>query len=92
MIEFKTRARKDVNCTSDRRIWQSRCGRYRIVESRSHFHELVRQRNGKTVRRRLPTVYYAMRACAINGRIVWDVLSKHHKRETAQAACETAGR
>lgn len=45
-MNFVTRARREVNQCATRRIWRSRDGGYRVVESKSLYG--------------LPTVFYAM--------------------------------
>ena len=65
--------------TSARRIWLSRCGRYRVARLESHY--------------KLPTVYYAMRFDwpPKFKRGFWTTISRHRKRSTA-LCCEADAR
>ena len=49
-LVWKSRCRRETNLVAHRRIWESRCGRYRVVHWRSLFG--------------LPDVFYAMRRMA----------------------------
>lgn len=62
--------------TSARRIWLSRCGRYRVVRLESHY--------------QLPTLFYAMRFDwpPKFKRGFWSTISRHRKRGPALRACE----
>ena len=73
-VEFRRRARREITETSRRRVWESVCGRYRIVEAVSLFG--------------LPTVYYAQRRVDLPT-CTWDLLvpGRHRKRGPAEASC-----
>jgi len=72
------RARVDVHNDHRRRIWQSRCGRFRVVESRC-----LLGANTYAVH------YYALRLEILpDGRPFWAKLSDHRKKARAFAACE----
>jgi len=47
ILTFPKRCRKQTTITARKRIWESRCGRYRVVEAVSLYG--------------LPTIWYAMR-------------------------------
>jgi len=60
-------------------MWQSACGRFRVIWARSRFPH-----------RPIPNAYYAWILRDLNGRAVWSIVSKHSKRKTAFNACEKA--
>lgn len=76
-VEFPRRPRRETTETSRRRIWPSRCGRFRVVEARSLYG--------------LSTVFYAMERVDLPA-CTWDILSRHRKRRPALAACQRRGR
>jgi len=71
-IRWPARARCDATDCARRRIWESRCGEYRVIEARSLFG--------------LPTVYWALvrREAPLRG---WDPISRHRRRQRALEAC-----
>lgn len=73
MLRFVKQWRKDETDTAKRKIWTSRCGGYRIVESVSLF--------------KLPTAVYAMFLSKINGLWSWEIVSKHRSKRQAFLAC-----
>jgi len=76
-IEFPKRCRIDQTSTSRRRIWQSRCGRFRVVHSRCLF-------GRRTGRQTIHDVFYA----EVHDEFGWSVISKHRNRERAIRACQ----
>jgi len=78
-LTWPRRARVEIRAEHRRRIWQSRCGRFRVVESRC----LLGGEHTYAVR------YYALRLEILaDGRPFWEKLSDHRKRACAFAACE----
>ena len=69
-LEFVSRAAVELSEFYRRRIWRSRCGRYRVSEFVS--------------RLETRTVFYAERR-RTDGR-GWDVISRHRKRSAAEAS------
>jgi hypothetical protein len=78
---WKKRAKIVVGPTHRRRIWESGCGRYRVVHSRC----LYGPRKG---RQAIPDVWYAMKLATVSGRTCWEVISQHRGRGPAVRACE----
>ena len=78
ILEFKSRCRNERSLVSERKIWESRCGRYRIVHSRCLFGRRAKKSQ------RIPDVFYAeiQREC-FEGHNGWHLVSKH--RTTAAA-------
>ncbi len=74
-----------LTIASRQRLYESRCGRFRVVWSRC----LFGPRKGPQA---ILDVWYACHLEHINGRPVWSILSKHRKRAPAFAACERHGR
>ena len=81
MLTFSPRARRDTTATSRRRIWPSRCGRYRIVFARCKF-------GPRRGRQAIPDVWRA----EVHDRWGWAPMSGHRKREPAFRACQAAAR
>ena len=73
MLDWKKRCRKDQTMSADRKIWETRCGKYRLIFSHIRYGEGI-----------LPDVWYALELD--NG--YWEIISKHRKKNTAQKACE----
>ena len=82
MIEFK-RARTETTIAARRRIWESRCGRFRVVHSRC----LFGPRKGPQA---IGDRWYALAAERVDGRVVWSLISRHRKRVPAFDACRRA--
>lgn len=82
---WKQRAVVVTGPTHRRRIWESRCGWYRVVHSRC----LYGPRRGKQA---IPDVFYAMKLVVTSGRTCWEVISRHRQRGTAVRACEKDAR
>lgn len=83
MIEFQKHGGRDETLTSKRRIWLTKCGRYRVVKSMSKYG--------------LPTIYYAMeyRDTPESNNFAgwgWDIISKHRAKSAAFVACEKQAR
>lgn len=73
-LEWKQTFR-DQTITSDRQIWQSVCGTYRVVCSHIRFGDL-------------PIVFYAMVKKETPNGFCWDIISKHRKKNPATASVE----
>ena len=80
MLDWKKRCRKDQTDVSDRKIWETKCGKYRVTFSH------IRYGTGPEVpiKRQLSDRYYA-EALTDRG---WKLVSKHQKKNPAFAACE----
>lgn len=67
------------------RIWQSKCGRYRVRESKPaglatlYYAQVIRREMGVIGGMRASTVY-------------WDIISQHRSRRAALLACEKCAR
>lgn len=75
-ITWPHRAKRETRNEHRRRIWRSRCGRYRVVYSACLL-------GADTYAPR----YYAQRRETLNGRELWETLSTHWKRGPALEAC-----
>ena len=78
MIEvliWKKRAKKDNTDVSNRRIWGTKCNKYRVVESKIIFGDL-------------PVKYYAMRLVLVRDKECWSIISKHKTQNAANKACQ----
>ncbi len=78
---WKKRATVVVGSTHRRRIWETRCGWYRVVHSRC----LYGPRKG---RQAISDVYYATKLVVVSERTCWEVISQHRERSPAVRACE----
>jgi len=81
MIEWNKRAKKMDTVCSNRRVWFTRCGRYRVDESIIPYGNR-KDHNGNYMG--YPPIYRAL----IKRETGWDILSEHRKRKTAVAAVE----
>jgi len=72
---WKKRAKKDTTAVSNRRIWGTKCNRYRVVESKIIFGELS-------------VKYYAMRIVLVSDKECWTTISKHKTQNAAKKACQ----
>lgn len=80
------RPRTEVTVAARRRVWESRCGRFRVI--RSHCRYGPRKGPKAIVDR-----FYALRLEQIAGRGkpgVWTIISIHRVRHRAMQACEEA--
>ena len=79
MLQWKKRCVKDQTAVSDRKIWETKCGRFRVVFSH------IRYGGGV-----LPDSFLAMELEIVPGleHPVWGIISRHRKREKAEEACE----
>lgn len=84
-LVWKKRATIATGPTHRRRIWETRCGWYRVVHSRC----LYGPRKGKEA---IPDVFYAMKLVVLPGRTCWEKISEHRKRGPAAKACEKDAR
>ncbi len=74
-LVWRKTARRDETLVAHRRIWYSRCGRYRVVECRPKVS--------------LPVCFYAEELRDTDPSVVaWDVISRHRKRGPAFEACQ----
>ncbi len=80
-LAWEKRARVVVGPTHRRRIWESRCGRYRVVHSRC----LYGPRKGPQA---IPDTWYAMKLVVVSGNVCWEVVSRHRQRGPAVRSCE----
>jgi len=75
-LKFKQRAEVVTDDVARRRIWQSRCGRYRVVHSQC----VLGPRNGPDA---VPDVWYAL----VRQAGQWRLISRHRRRGPAERAC-----
>jgi hypothetical protein len=73
MLDWEKECQKDQTVCADRKIWETKCGKYRVIFSHIRYGEGI-----------LPDQWYAMELNNKN----WDVISKHRKKTAAQKACE----
>jgi len=78
MILFARRAWRDQTLTADRKIWVSRCGRYRVVFSRCRY-------GPRTGRQAIADRYYAQVIDPNTGH--WGIISQHRVEARAFDAC-----
>jgi hypothetical protein len=82
-IEFKRRAVCELRNECRRKIWESHCGRYRVIYS-------------KPLVGKLPATWYAMAeqlsSGVVNSHRSWTIISKHRKRDPAFEACQKHAR
>jgi hypothetical protein len=76
MIDWFKRMRREDTETSERKVWRSRCGRYRIEEVNIRYGR-GKDKNGATLG--YPVFFRAM----IKRRLGWYVVSAHRKRMIA---------
>jgi len=75
-LNWKSRCRKDQTAAADRKIWETKCGRYRVVFSHIRYGNVLSDK------------WYAEYRVG-NG---WGIISKHIKKHTAMKACENRHR
>ena len=77
MLVWKKRCKKDQTELSDRKIWGTKCGRYRVMLSSICY--------GRNSENPIPDTWYAM----INKNGFWDILSKNTRtKNTTMKVCE----
>jgi hypothetical protein len=76
MIDWFKRMRREDTETAERKVWRSRCGRYRIEEVNIRY---GRSTDGKGVYLGYPIFFRAM----IKRPLGWYVVSAHRKRAAA---------
>jgi hypothetical protein len=76
MLDWKKRCRKDSTLVSDRKIWETKCGTYKVIFSQIRY---GRGLDG------IPDTYYAIYKDEEDGE---EIISKHRKMSTAMKACE----
>lgn len=79
VIQWKKRSKTDQTLVSDRRIWESRCGLYRVIFSQIRYGRNL----GKNS---IPDTYYAM--IRKTKEDYFNIISKHRKKNPAFEACE----
>ena len=75
MLEWKKRCKTDVTIVSNRKIWETKCGRYKVIFSQIRY---GRGPNG------IPDTYYAI--SLKDGQE--SIISRHRKKGPAMRACE----
>jgi hypothetical protein len=81
MTEWFKRAQRCDNALSERRVWRSRCGRYKVEESNIRYgRETDKQGNYLGY----PIIYRAM----VKNGDTWSILSTHRKRSAATKQLE----
>ena len=80
MLIWKKRCRKDQTMAADRKIWETKCIRYRVCFSH------IRYGLGE-----IPDCYYAEESYTnSDDKICWRLISKHRKKLPAHKSCEKA--
>ena len=74
------RCKKSKSLVADRNTWESRCQRYRVMQS--HIPLAYGKYRG-TVHLGYGDIYYALYLTS-----TWDIISKHQKKKPAEKACE----
>lgn len=72
-LQFPKRPSRSKGLTARKRIWESLCGRYRVVEAVSLYGGL-------------PTIWYAMYRCDLPA-CTWDIISQHRAGTPAAESC-----
>ena len=81
MLEWNKRAKRSDTQMAERRIWNSKCGHYQVLESNIRYGRSY-DRHGNY--NGYPIYYLAM----VNVDGVWKIISEHRKRGAAVAQCE----
>ena len=81
------RCKKSESLVAERKTWESRCRRYRVMES--HITLAYGKYKG-SVHLGYNDVYYAMHSIPRDNGWdnYWEIISKHRKKRTAAKACE----
>lgn len=79
MVQWKTRSKKEQSLVADHRVWESRCGLYKVVFSQIRYGRGLGKKS-------IPDVYYAMSRLDKNDS--YGIISKHRKKNPAIKACE----
>lgn len=79
-LEFVSRGTRADTLTSERTIWRSRCGRYRIESHRQLFGRAV----GREQRRGYPDYFLLCRAVGDG----WRIVSRHRSKSAAEVAAQ----
>ena len=77
-LVWKQRCRKDKTIVADRKIWGTKCGKYRVTFSHIRYGETA------SAKQKLSDKWYAEE---LNNNC-WEIISEHKKKEPAQRACE----
>jgi len=75
-LVWKQRCRKDQTAVADRKIWGSKCGKYRVTFSHIRY--------GENAEKKWADKWFAEEL----DNNCWEIISEHKKKETAQKACE----
>jgi len=78
-LVWNKRCRKDQTIVADRKIWGTKCGKYRVVFSHIRYGEQAPKKQ------KWADKWYAEE---LNNNKCWEIISEHTKKETAQKACE----
>lgn len=81
MIEWFKNAKREDTVMSERRVWRSRCGHYRVEECNIKFGRTYDRHGGYNG---YPVFYRAM--TCVEG--IWKILSEHKTRTGAVKQCE----
>jgi len=76
MIEWMKRCKRDETQMAERRIWTSRCGKYRVIESNIKYGR-KHDKHGNYLG--YPIIYLAM----VLKDWGWDIISRHRKYKAA---------
>jgi len=77
MLEWKKRCKNDTTIVSQRKIWETKCGTYKVIFSHITLGEGA-----------IPDTYYAIRVDLTGDRRTETILSRHRKKNPAVKACE----
>lgn len=78
MLEWKKRCKTDSTLISDRKIWETKCGSYKIVFSH------INLGNGT-----LPDTYYAIYIEQRGENRIESIIGRHRKKNPAIISCES---
>ena len=78
MLEWKKRCKKDTTLVSDRKIWETKCGSYKVVFSH------ITLGNGE-----ISDTYYAIFINNQENNRTETIVSRHRKKNPAIKSCET---
>ncbi len=76
MIDWHKRMRREDSAIADRKVWRSRCGKYRVEEVDIRY---GRGTNKAGVPLGYPIYFRAMIKCPLG----WNIVSEHRKRTAA---------
>ena len=79
MLQFTKHPTRDETLVSQRRIWRSKCRRYRVAHHRCKYGP----RSGPHA---MPQIYYAQKFDPAAG--IWDILKRCRTKNAALKVCE----